>query len=152
MSDYTMTITPPFLQHQVTQLLDWHRADAHDVEGAEVVNDHDVQVEAVPETDCKPVPLRGCRVGQFKSFHMAWDLYAEKYRSQLKEQHGEVDELRLNYLLNYELLSSIPAPMEKTIYRARAYMVDMVPMATLLLEIHCGGGGQACPASCGAKH
>ena len=44
--------TPPLLQHQAMQLLDMHRADAHDVGEAEVVNDHDVQVKAVPETDC----------------------------------------------------------------------------------------------------
>ena len=47
--NYTMTITPPFLQHQVTQLLDWQRADAHDLGEAEVVNDHDVQVEVLLE-------------------------------------------------------------------------------------------------------
>ena len=48
--------------------------------------------------------------------------------------HGR-DELRLNYLLNYELLASIPPLMEGTIYRARDYLVDTVPTADLLLEI-----------------
>ena len=40
-------------------------------------------------------------------FHMAWSLYAEGFRSQFEETYWEVDEVRLNYMLNYELLSSI---------------------------------------------
>ena len=109
--------TPPLLHHQALQLLDWHRADAHGLGEAEVASDHDVQVDIVPETVCKPVLLRGCSVGQFKSFQVAWALYAEKYsqehKSQLKEQYCEVDETRLNYLLNYELLSCIPPPWRR---------------------------------------
>ena len=162
--------TPPLPPHEALQLLKIHRAIDHGMGGAEVASDHDVQVDAVPETVCKPVLLRRCSVGQFKSsqvdkdsevemeatpetdcrpvlprgssveefksFNMAWALYAEKYRSQYLDQHPwEVDELRLNYLLNYELLSSIPPLMEGTIYRARDYLVDTVPTADLLLEI-----------------
>merc|ERR1719470_19418 len=77
----------------------------------------------------------GCSVEQFKSFNMAWTVYAEEYRSAYLDQYLEVEEWTLQYLLNYELLSSIPTQMEEAIYRARAYMVDTVPMATLLLDI-----------------
>ena len=156
-------------QQYALQLMRMHRADAHGLEEAEVAKDHDVQVDAVPETVCTPVPLRGCNVGepqsfqvdkdtevevedtpvmvcrpvlprgcsveQFKSFHMAWSSYAEEFRSQFEETYREVDEVRLKYLLNYELLSSIPTSMEHAIYRARAFMVDRVPTATLLLDI-----------------
>ena len=104
-------------------------------EGVGCASDHDVQVDAVPETVCRPVLPMGCSVEQFKSFHMAWSSYAEEFRSQFEETYREVDEVRLKYLLNYELLSSIPTSMEHAIYRARAFMVDRVPTATLLLDI-----------------
>ena len=91
--------TPPLLHHQALQLRERHRADAHDLGGAEVASDHDVLVDAVIETVCKPVLLKGCSVGQFKSFQVAWALYAAKYsqeyRSQLKEQYWVVDETTL---------------------------------------------------------
>ena len=125
--------TPALEPHQALQLLNRHRADAHDV-GEALVDK--VEVEITPETVCRPVLPRGCSVVGFKSFNMAWALYAEKYRSQYLDQHPwEVDELRLNYLLNYELLSSIPPLMEGAIYRARNYLVDTVPTADLLIEI-----------------
>ena len=46
------------------------------------------------------------------------------YRSQLREEHGKEDMSRLNYLVNYELLASIPAPLEAAIYRVRSYTVN----------------------------
>ena len=100
------------------ELLDMHRADAHGFQGTEVINDLNVKVEVLPETVGKPVFHRGCSVGQFKSFHMAWDWSAEKYRSWFKGEPGEEDEHMLNDQLNYELLACIPATMEKAIYKA----------------------------------
>ena len=54
----------------------------------QVDKDTEVEVEATPETVFRPVLLRGCSVEQFKSFHMAWALYAEKYRSQYRDSNN----------------------------------------------------------------
>ena len=87
-------------------------ADGHGHGGGGVAADHVVDVEVLPEAVQRPVLPRGCSVGQFQSFKLDWDWYAEKYRSQLREEHV----FRLNYLVNYELLASIPAPLEHAIY------------------------------------
>ena len=69
------------------------------------------------------------------SFNLDWDRFVEEYWSQLKGEYGKEDEPRINFLLNYELLASIAAPLEDTIYWARLYIVDTVPIAYLLREI-----------------
>ena len=65
--------TPPLSQHEALQLLQIHRAMDHGLRGAVVASDHDVQVDAVPETVCKPALLRGCSVEQFQSFQVDKD-------------------------------------------------------------------------------
>ena len=85
-------------------------------EEVKLPNQDTVEVEATPEAVCRPVLPRGCSVEQFKSFHMAWSLYTKEFRSQFEETYWEADEVRLNYMLNYELLSSIPASLEQAIY------------------------------------
>ena len=73
-----------------------------------------VEEEVLHKTVRKPVLCRGCSVGQFKFFQMDWNRYAKKYSSWFKEQPGEGDEYMINDLLNFELLSCIPAPMAET--------------------------------------
>ena len=64
---------PPLSQHEALQLLKIHRAMDRGLRGAVVASDHDVQVDAVPETVCKPALLRGCSVEQFQSFQVDKD-------------------------------------------------------------------------------
>ena len=60
-------------------------ADGHGHGGGGVAADHIVDVEVLPEAVQRPVLPRGCSVGQFQSFKLDWDWYAEKYTSQLRE-------------------------------------------------------------------
>ena len=114
--------TQPLLEYQAKQMMMRHVADGHG--GGGVAADRVVDVEVLPEAVQRQVLPRGCSVDQFQSFKLDWDWYAEKYRSQLREEHGKEDVFRLNYLVNYELLVSIPAPLEAAIYRARSYTVN----------------------------
>ena len=75
--------TQPLLEYQAKQMMMRHVADGHG--GGGVATDHVVDVEVLPEAVQRPVLPRGCSVGQFQSFKLDWDWYAEKYTSQLRE-------------------------------------------------------------------
>ena len=71
-------------------------------------------------------------VKQFNTFKLEWTTYARMLRSRCREYM--LDQYKVNYMLNYELLASIPNTVVDTISKAMGYKIEMVPTADLLVE------------------